>query len=74
MVEKTGVEILGVEEPVKVHSIKEAADMLGVSRTWMYYLIHTRRIKARKIGAQYTISQAEIDRYRDGHDKPEINK
>ena len=75
MVEKLGAEILGAEEPVqKVYSIREAAGILGVSRNYVYLLIHMKRIKARKIGAQYTISQAEIDRYRDGHDKPEINR
>jgi len=54
---------------VKVYSIREAAGILGFSRNYVYLLIQMKRIRARKIGAQYTISQAEIERYRDGHDK-----
>jgi excisionase family DNA binding protein len=67
MVEKVAGETIDSGYPVKVYSIKEAAKELGISRTWMYYLIQTKRIKSRKIGAQYTVSQAEIDRYRDGN-------
>jgi len=56
-----------VEQTVmKIYSIKEAAVELSVSPSYVYYLIATKRIKAKKIGAQYTLSQAEIDRYRDG--------
>lgn len=67
MVEAKRGYTIGTEEPVKVYSIREAATELGVSRSWVYYLIQTRRIKARKIGAQYTITQGEIARYRDGN-------
>lgn len=52
---------------VKVYSIKEAAQELGISKSYVYYLIAIKRLRARKIGAQYTLSQAEIDRYSDGH-------
>lgn len=60
-----------VNEGMKVYSIKEAAKEMGVSKSWVYYLIQTKRIRARKIGAQYTLSQVEIDRYRDGNGKNE---
>jgi len=56
-----------VEQTImKIYSIKEAAAELSVSPSYVYYLIATKQLKAKKIGAQYTLSQAEIDRYRDG--------
>lgn len=54
---------------MKVYSIKQAAKELGISKSYVYYLIALKRLKARKIGAQYTLSQAEIDRYLDGHNE-----
>lgn len=51
----------------KVYSMKEAAEELGVSRPYVYYLRDTGQIKAEKIGAQWTISQEEIDRYKNSH-------
>jgi len=47
----------------KVYSIKEAAKLLGISRSGVHWLKDTGKIKAEKIGSQYVISQEEIDRY-----------
>lgn len=49
----------------KVYSLKEAALLLGVSRAYVYHLKDMGRIKAEKIGAQWVISQEEIERYKD---------
>lgn len=49
----------------KLYSIQEAAELLGVSRSYVYLLKDMGKIKATKIGAQYVIAQEEIDRYRD---------
>jgi len=53
----------------RYYSMKEAAEILGVSRTWMYYLKETRRIRVEKIGAQYVVSEAELHRYKQ-HKEP----
>ena len=49
---------------MKVYSIKEASQILGVSKSYVYYLIHTHRIEAEKIGNQYTISEEGIEHYK----------
>jgi len=54
------------EKVMRIYSIKQAAAELKVSKSYVYYLVATKRLRARKIGAQYTLSQVEIDRYRDG--------
>lgn len=46
------------------YSIKEAAEILGISRSGVHWLKDTGKIKVKKIGNQYVISQKEIDRYR----------
>lgn len=45
------------------YSIREAAEKLGVSRSYAYYLVQTRRLKAETIGSQIVISQETIDQY-----------
>ena len=51
----------------KYYSIKEAAEELKVSRTYIYYLRDTGQIKVEKIGSQYVITQEEIERYKNSH-------
>ena len=48
----------------KEYSIKEAAKILGITRSGVHWLKDTGKIKARKIGSYYVISQEEIDRYK----------
>lgn len=48
----------------KVYSIKEAARLLGISPTYVYYLRATGGIRAERIGAQWVISHEEIERYK----------
>jgi excisionase family DNA binding protein len=50
-----------------LYSIKEAAELLGISRAYVYYLKNIGKIKAKKIGSQYVVGQKEIDRYKDEH-------
>jgi len=50
---------------MKLYSMKEAAQELGISRAYMYYLKDMGRVKAEKIGAQWVITEAEIKRYRE---------
>jgi len=53
----------------KYYSIKEAAEELNVSRSYVYWLKDTGRINAEKIGAQWVISQEEIDRYKNSKEE-----
>ena len=46
----------------KLYSLKEVADNLKVSRQYIWILIQLKKIKARKIGGRYIISQKEFDR------------
>lgn len=51
----------------KVYSMREAAEELGISRAQIYYLKNTRQLQAKRIGAQFVITQEEIDRYKNNH-------
>lgn len=48
----------------KLLSIKEAAQKLGISAAWVYRLKDLGRITAERIGAQWVISQEEVERYK----------
>ena len=48
----------------KYLSTKEAAERLGISRGYIYYLRDTGKIKALKIGEQWVISEKELERYK----------
>lgn len=50
-----------------LYSVREAAELLGFTRSYAYYLIAVGKIKATRIGWQYVISQEEINRYKDSH-------
>ena len=49
---------------MKYYSIREAALLLGVSRSYVYHLIGLRKLKAEKIGAQYVVTIKELQRYK----------
>ena len=53
----------------KVYSIKEAAEILGITRSGVHWLKDTGKIEARKIGSYYVISQEEIDRYKNSKEE-----
>lgn len=53
----------------KLYSIKEAADILGMTRSGVHWLKDTGKIKAEKIGEQWVISEEELERYRSNHPK-----
>ena len=55
----------------KYYSIKEAAKELGLSAAWVYRLKDLNRINAERIGAQWVITQEEIERYKTNHNKEE---
>jgi len=59
-------EVKGMEN--KLYSIKEAAELLGISRAYIYLLKDMGKIKVEKIGSQYVISQEEIDHYKQERD------
>jgi excisionase family DNA binding protein len=47
-----------------LHTLKEAADLLGVGRTTMYELINSGRLKVTRIGSRgIRISDEELKRY-----------
>lgn len=43
----------------------EAQDILRISRSKMYRLIHKKEIRAVKVGSTYRIPRAELDHYFD---------
>ena len=49
---------------IKIYSVKDTAELLGVTPSYIYYLIATKKLKADRIGWAYTISQEEIERYK----------
>lgn len=49
-----------------LHTLKEAADLLGVGRTTMYELINSGQLKVTRIGSRgIRISDDELRRYID---------
>jgi excisionase family DNA binding protein len=46
-----------------VYSVEEAADLLGMGRTFMYHLVATREIDSFKIGTRRKIPREAIDAY-----------
>lgn len=49
---------------IKFLSMKEAAEKLGVSRSYVHLLKNTRQLKAQRIGKQWVISEKELERYK----------
>lgn len=45
-------------------SLAEAAERLGVSAETLRWQIHNGKLKARKVGPIWTVSDREIERYR----------
>lgn len=52
------------EMATKYYSMAEVAAMLGISRPYVHYLKDTRKIKAVRIGAQWAISEKEVERFK----------
>lgn len=46
-----------------VYSVEEAADILGIGRTFMFQLVTTGQIDSFKIGSRRKIHRDAIDRY-----------
>jgi len=44
----------------KLYSISEVAEMLGLKYDQVWYMIMTRRLKARKVGWNWIISEEDI--------------
>ena len=58
-----------MELPVKkvygYYSVREASLFLGFSRSYIYYMINTGKIKAEKLGSQFVIPEQEIERFQE---------
>jgi|GEM_PF-1782850 len=50
---------------MKKLSIKEAAEKLGKSESWIRKKIRANELKAKKEGQNYQIHQKEIEQYKD---------
>jgi len=50
---------------MKLYSVREAAKQIGITRSYAYLLIQMRRLKAQRIGAQFVISDKEIERFKE---------
>lgn len=46
-------------------TIKEAAELLGLSSTTIRVQIHNGKIKAKKVGRDWWITPKEVERYRE---------
>lgn len=49
-----------------IMTVKDAAEYLGMSLNTMYKLLKKRKIPGRKIGYQWRISKATLDRFLEG--------
>jgi excisionase family DNA binding protein len=49
--------------PRLVYSVEEAADLLGIGRTFMFHLVATGEIESFKIGRRRKIHRDALDRY-----------
>ena len=65
---ETMVETERSEMATKYYSMAEVAVMLGISRAYLYYLKDTRKLKVQKIGAQFVVSEREVERLRQERD------
>jgi len=72
--EKIGLKMVETRRDMnKYYSMKEAAGVLGVTRSAMYYLKLAGKIKVKKIGAQMVVTSQELKRVKaerqgDGHE------
>ena len=53
-----------------MNTIPEAAKILGLAETTLRHQIKNGRLAARKVGRDWCVSPAEIERYRREHRKP----
>lgn len=51
------------------YSLREAAQILGKSASWLYQLKDRGDLKVIQIGAQYVVTAQELARYRKNHRK-----
>ena len=54
----------------RYYSMAEVAQELGISRAHVYHLKDTRKLKVKKVGAQWVVSGTELERIkreRNGH-------
>lgn len=51
-----------MEENTKLYSLQEVADLLRVSKQSIYNWLKEGRIKAKKYGREYRVTQEELNR------------
>lgn len=54
--------------PKLVYTIAEAAEALGIARHGIEVLIHSRKLKAKRMGAHYRIRLVDLAKYVDSLD------
>lgn len=52
-----------------VMTAKQAAEYLGISKPTMYKLLKKRKIPARRLGKQWRISKAALEKFLEGGEK-----
>jgi len=52
-----------------IMTVKDAAEYLGMSLNTMYKLLRQRKIPARRIGYQWRISKAALDKFLEGGER-----
>ena len=50
----------------KLYTVQEVADYLGLSRKTIYRYLKAGKLKAKKVGAEYRITQSQLDELLNG--------
>ena len=61
---KPTVETERSEMATKYYSMAEVAVMLGISRSYLHQLKNARRLKVKRVGFQFEVSEREVERLR----------
>jgi excisionase family DNA binding protein len=48
-----------IPEPI---TVREAAKILGCTRSWIFHLVHTGRLNYKRQGKRFTLQRAEVER------------
>ncbi len=53
----------------KLYTVQEVADYLGLSRKTIYRYLKAGKLKAKKVGAEYRITQSQLDELLNGKEQ-----
>lgn len=53
-----------MDDPSRLIGLAEAAELLGVAHATLRAQVHRKRLRAHKVGRDWIVTAAEIERYR----------